>query len=599
MEAISVYIIKVIIVSAVLFAYYYFVLRNKNFHGYNRFYLLSVVALSVSLPFIKLGFSIPEHSSTVVYLFQTDFVSEAPVVKKSSAFLFGWQQALVIIYSLVVILLLAFFTRSILRLHQMRLRGTVTEMGEYRLIKTDSKGTPFSFFKNIFWDRRADVHSAESQKMMQHELVHVRQKHSADKLAINLVQIFFWFNPIFWLIKKELSMIHEFLADREAFEEGDAKAFSLIALRAAFPGHGWPANNPFFYSPVKRRLMMILKNKKKEMNYFGRVLALPIAVLLIIFIAPKATANQFSENEILNEIVVGAVQDTIPTPPQVPAPPDAPDTPPIVKESPSGLLIFGGTQSGQPLYFVDGKPVSQAEVAGMETTRIVSVKVLKGKSAEDKYGEKGRNGVVEVRTVEAGDTTKSKSPRVLLRGLRSTDSSPFYVVDGKVVGNLDDIVTNADEIGSISVLKGENATKKYGPRAKNGVIEIRTKSDTSRVIVVEGHATVGKVDTGRKVGTRENVVVYGYRTGKADTVSADLEAARNAMEVARLQMEASRNEIEKARLELEKSRGEIERSKIEIERSKAELEKSKVEIERAKKELERERKRIEREQKKR
>src|SRR5882757_11466983 len=54
------YILKVIICSAVLFGYYWFFLRNKVFHIYNRFYLLAVVLLSLTLPLLK--FNIWQHA---------------------------------------------------------------------------------------------------------------------------------------------------------------------------------------------------------------------------------------------------------------------------------------------------------------------------------------------------------------------------------------------------------------------------------------------------------------------------------------------------------------------------------------------------------
>jgi bla regulator protein BlaR1 len=51
----------------------------------------------------------------------------------------------------------------------------------------------------------------------------------------------------------------------------------------------------------------------------------------------------------------------------------------------------------------------------------------------------------------------------------------LYKVDGKEVKK--DVVDtlNPDDIESVNVLKGDAAIKKYGEKAKNGVIEITTK----------------------------------------------------------------------------------------------------------------------------
>ena len=55
MQAILIYLLKVIICSAILFLYYHIALRNKRFHYYNRFYLLMSVALSLLLPILNIA----------------------------------------------------------------------------------------------------------------------------------------------------------------------------------------------------------------------------------------------------------------------------------------------------------------------------------------------------------------------------------------------------------------------------------------------------------------------------------------------------------------------------------------------------------------
>ncbi|NKI33047.1 M23/M56 family metallopeptidase [Croceivirga thetidis] len=56
------------------------------------------------------------------------------------------------------------------------------------------------------------------------------------------------------------------------------------------------------------------------------------------------------------------------------------------------------------------------------------------------------------------------------------EKDPFYVIDGKEAKKKDVKKIAPDSIESINVLKGEAAKKKYGKKAKNGVIEITTKN---------------------------------------------------------------------------------------------------------------------------
>lgn len=67
--------------------------------------------------------------------------------------------------------------------------------------------------------------------------------------------------------------------------------------------------------------------------------------------------------------------------------------------------------------------------------------------------------------------------KTTVRGIVNKDGSkPLFVVDG--IAQIDDKLQNLnpDDIQSMSVLKGENATNLYGQRGKDGVILITTKS---------------------------------------------------------------------------------------------------------------------------
>jgi bla regulator protein BlaR1 len=55
------------------------------------------------------------------------------------------------------------------------------------------------------------------------------------------------------------------------------------------------------------------------------------------------------------------------------------------------------------------------------------------------------------------------------------DKTPLIIVDGKEIPAADMKSLNPNNIDSMSVLNGEGATKKYGDKAKDGVILISTK----------------------------------------------------------------------------------------------------------------------------
>jgi len=58
--------------------------------------------------------------------------------------------------------------------------------------------------------------------------------------------------------------------------------------------------------------------------------------------------------------------------------------------------------------------------------------------------------------------------------VKRDEQKPIFVIDGQLANGLEDV--DADQIKSVNVLKGNKATKKYGEKAKNGVVEITTKN---------------------------------------------------------------------------------------------------------------------------
>lgn len=67
----------------------------------------------------------------------------------------------------------------------------------------------FSFFKKV----AVDENSPEKEVILQHEMVHVKQWHSADVIFFELFAIVNWFNPIAYFYQKAIKNIHEFIAD--------------------------------------------------------------------------------------------------------------------------------------------------------------------------------------------------------------------------------------------------------------------------------------------------------------------------------------------------------------------------------------------------
>ena len=299
------YFLKVIICSAVLFGYYWFFLRNKIFHNYNRFYLLGIVVISLLAPVIKINIwqKADADKTNVIKMLQVvnssdDYIDDVIIYSQYNHI--TKEKLLTLFYLSVTAIFFLMFLKALLKIRNLLKKNSATLIENIFFVKTQDKGTPFSFLKFIFWNEAITLDTKAGQQIFKQELAHVQEKHSHDKLFINMVLIFYWCNPFFWLIRKELNMIHEFIADKKAVENGDSADFAAMILQATYPQYRFPLANNFFYSPIKRRLMMLTKQNKTNFSYLSRLVVLPVA--MIVFAAFTIKTKAYYDNPGNSEI---------------------------------------------------------------------------------------------------------------------------------------------------------------------------------------------------------------------------------------------------------------------------------------------------------
>ena len=307
------YLLKVILVSGILSGYYWVSLRNKKFHYYNRFYLTGTLLLSLTLPLLNLQwFSFaPAPSSPVHQVAQLIYF--APHNEAPSPFL-EWDQLLAIGCSLISGILVLLFLMGIIKLFHIKSKGRVTPMEQFDFIETSLEEAPFSFFRNLFWKKEVPLHDQSGQRMLQHELTHIQQLHSLDKVIVTLSTCIFWMNPFFWMIRKELEVVHEFIADEETIAGNDATLLAEMLLTAHYPSYIFSNGQSFFYSSIKRRMIMLTSSNKTSYSYARRLLVLPLSIgvmALLSFTIQNNSTEKLQSNMTSTENW-GALLDTIP-----------------------------------------------------------------------------------------------------------------------------------------------------------------------------------------------------------------------------------------------------------------------------------------------
>lgn len=106
------------------------------------------------------------------------------------------------------------------------------------------KSGPFSFFNWIFLNPD-NVKEEEISEILTHEMAHVRQRHSIDVIISELVNICCWINPFAWLMKREVRLNLEFLADRRVMDAGFATKSYQYHLLGLTYSHKYGLSNNF------------------------------------------------------------------------------------------------------------------------------------------------------------------------------------------------------------------------------------------------------------------------------------------------------------------------------------------------------------------
>jgi beta-lactamase regulating signal transducer with metallopeptidase domain len=278
MNLVVAYIIKSVIASGVLWGYYCMALRNKKFHAYNRFYLLAAIVISLAVPLINFNwFTVNSDDNNSI---TTILTALRPEVKAAASGI-STSTVLYVSAALVSVMLFAILFAKVWWVYNAKRRHKNTRMNGYNLIETNLKQAPFSFLNNLFWKQSITLDNEDGTKIFRHELAHIRGKHTYDKLFMQAVVCICWMNPFYWLMQRELNMIHEFIADAGCISEGDAESFAKMLLQAHNEGRYLEPYHQFFHSPIKRRLIMITTSNKTPYSYARRVLALPVTALVL------------------------------------------------------------------------------------------------------------------------------------------------------------------------------------------------------------------------------------------------------------------------------------------------------------------------------
>lgn len=283
------YILESGISLAMLSLIYLLFLRKETFFRLNRIFLLISVVFSIFLPFLKFQVYNPQpvmlaeitvtpyrNLMEAVTIYGRDFTGTVEQTISSS-------RIIILIYFAG---LLFFLGRFIFRLVQLLIlihKNPVQQIGWVKFVSINKDFSPFSFLGYVFINSEKKQEKGY-EKMVAHEMEHIKQGHTFDVLVLEIMSAFQWFNPFMWILRRVIRENHEYLADQAVLNSGvNPVQYKQLLLNQAVGFQLEMANN-FNSSLIKKRIKMISKIRSSKLAFtkitFG---ILVVAALVIAF----------------------------------------------------------------------------------------------------------------------------------------------------------------------------------------------------------------------------------------------------------------------------------------------------------------------------
>ncbi len=290
------YVLKCALLLGVFDAFFLLVMRRSGWFRFNRIVLLAGSVLCLLLPLIPVQLPSPTlYSQWIEPVFVVAYSNSAPVVETSEAAapeMPLWQNLVLAIYAAGALTTFAFYVRSYGSMFRL-LRHTPGERHSgYTLHLLDREMPSFSWMRHIVIARSDYAHYPA---ILTHERAHVRCGHSVDLLLSSALTVLQWFNPLVWICRSELKLLHEYEADDFVLNQGiDATQYQLLLVKKAVGEKRFLLANGFNHAQLKNRITMMQTTTKAVWKKFSLLLLLPLlaaATLLLAECTSKETGD--------------------------------------------------------------------------------------------------------------------------------------------------------------------------------------------------------------------------------------------------------------------------------------------------------------------
>jgi len=295
------YIARAGLYLSLFYAFYLLVMRRTTFFQLNRVLLLAGSYLCLLLPVIRLR-TVAEASGVAQTLtIQSVAVGEPADWTLPAAF--PWKNVLLAFYIAGALATLALYLISAHKMRRVIRRAEKTEREGCRLVLLDENIPSFSWGRTVVMGRK-DLE--ENPAIFTHEQMHVQCRHSLDLLLFLPLQMLFWWNPLVWVTREELRLLHEYEADEGVLQKGiDATQYQLLLVRKAVGEQRFSLASGFQHAKLKNRIEMMLKPTSSGWMRWSYLALIPVLAVFMFACNPnkksKTPAPEALEQEAVEQ----------------------------------------------------------------------------------------------------------------------------------------------------------------------------------------------------------------------------------------------------------------------------------------------------------
>jgi len=315
------YILQFSLFLAVFYVAYLLFLKKETFFNYNRIYLLLTPCLALLLPLITLDFLRPKGTTGTGFINlppvllgdftvaaeETQTVNQAITTFNWSQWI--WQNSFILLYAIGFVLASMLLLKKWNQFRNFKKEGVLKQEQGIFYQEIRNSSIACTFFNQIFIG--SEIKEKERQHILQHEWVHVTQNHSLDLLFFEILKLLFWFHPVVFAYQKQITSLHEFIADEHVVRNSSKLTYYQSLLNVAFGTHQISFINQFFnHSLIKKRIVMLQKSKSAAQAKLKYLIVLPLIAAMLTYVSCSE-----------NEETVETTQSELPAPPPPPAPP--------------------------------------------------------------------------------------------------------------------------------------------------------------------------------------------------------------------------------------------------------------------------------------